>query len=215
MKERRRENVSASARGPVVEPGPRRRWRPRHLAVLAAAVIGLAVGAPSAGAHDWGWWHWDRGGTYIPLYVWNTASLSGAAEQARADIHSNPHPVYLYNVGYHSDIHVFDYYDWWEANVDRYCGWGEIVDWRWWTPWTGHILHAHARYNRACGTTGSFPRAVFCQEVGHTLGLDHSNTGDCMGAGYFNNVACWGNTGCNIYDWDHQSLDLYYKYRYH
>ncbi|MDQ2983375.1 MAG: hypothetical protein M3R70_05560 [Actinomycetota bacterium] len=168
-----------------------------------------------ASSHDWSWWHWDRGGSAVQIYWLNSASLSATAQNAVTDIHRRPHPVYLVNVGYHTDLTVFDTYE----PSANYCGLAEIIDWRWWTPWTGHILHGHARYNRACnygtGLNGS-AQGVFCQEVAHTLGLDHSNTGDCMGLSYYPGSAgrnCFGTT-CDS-SWSHQATDLYYKYRYH
>jgi hypothetical protein len=47
-----------------------------------------------------------------------------------------------------------------------------------------HILHAHARINYYYSMSSGYKQGVFCQEVGHTFGLDHSNTGSCMGLGY-------------------------------
>jgi hypothetical protein len=41
--------------------------------------------------------------------------------------------------------------------------------------------------------------------------MDHSATGDCMGLGYYaGSTSYWGNTGAYTYDWDHNSVDLYY-----
>ena len=56
--------------------------------------------------------------------------------------------------------------------------------------------HCHARYNKHYqkpwwdpawwGTSGGqWRQGVFCQEIGHCLGLAHSNDG-CMGMGYYN-----------------------------
>lgn len=196
---------------------PTRRRRLRHLVVLFAMVFGvqLVLGASPATAHDWSWWHWDRGGSYIPIYIYNYASLYTTADNARKDIYYRPHPLYLYNTTSHTDISVFDTYE----PSANYCGLAEIIDWRWWTPWTGHILHAHARYNRACGYgTGlnGTAQGVFCQEIAHTLGLDHANTGDCMGLSYYAGSAgrnCFG-TACDS-AFSHPAIDLYNKYRFH
>src|SRR5262249_16524193 len=37
--------------------------------------------------------------------------------------------------------------------------------------------------------TSNGARGVFCQEIGHTFGLDHSNDGGCMGGGYWYDIS--------------------------
>lgn len=196
--------------------GKPRRWRRLLLVGVAAVGLQLAFAMP-ASSHDWSWWHWDKGGSYVPIYYYNYASgsFNTAAQNAINDIHRRPHPVYLIGVGYHTDVSVFDSY----VTPVNWCGLASIESWKWWTPWTGHITHAHAQYNRACGGstgTNGYVQGVYCQEVAHTLGLDHSDTGDCMGLSYFAGSAgrnCFGSF-CDS-SWSHQALDLYYKYRYH
>lgn len=49
-----------------------------------------------------------------------------------------------------------------------------------------HLTHADVIYNSFYTSEASFAQGVFCQEIGHSFGLDHSDSGDCMGLGYFN-----------------------------
>ena len=49
-------------------------------------------------------------------------------------------------------------------------------------------------------------QGIFCQEIAHGWGLGHSNTGDCMGKTYYNNINYYG---------PHNSADFYNMYRYH
>ena len=190
----------------------------RRLAALLSvsavvATCALAMTASSASAHRWGSWHWNRTGSNIPIYVYNSASTSATAERARADIHARPHPIYLYNASSHTNISVFDEY----VSGANYCGLAQIMSYS-----SGyHITHAHARYNRACGGNGgtgpNYAQGVYSQEIGHTLGLDHSNTGDSMGLGYYsgsNGRYCFG-LSCNTGSSSHPSNDLYNMYRYH
>lgn len=199
-------------------PALKRRRLTVLLSALAVTVaFALAWSVSSASAHSWSGWHWDRGGSYIPIYIWNYAGTSTTADRARADIHARPHPIYLYNTNQHTNISVFDE----NAPSANYCGLAEIIDWYWSFPWQYHISHAHARYNTACGGNGgtgaNYAQGVYCQEIGHTLGLDHSDTGDCMGLGYFSGSSsrfCFG-ISCNTWEASHPARDLYDMYRYH
>ena len=70
-----------------------------------------------------------------------------------------------------------------------------------------HILHGHAELNYYYSMTSEFKQGAFCQEFGHLLGLDHSDTGDCMGLGYYSST--------NYYTGPHNWDDIYYKYVNH
>jgi hypothetical protein len=202
----------------VLSPNGHRHRLAVGVAIVAFLTAAVLVARPSAAdAHSWGGWHWDRGGSYVPVNIWNYAGTSNIAEAARADIHARPHPVYLLNANYHTDVSVFDAYE----PSANYCGLAEIVDWYWSFPWQYHISHAHARYNTACGGSGgslpNYAQGVYCQEIGHTLGLDHSDTGDCMGLGYFAGSSgryCFG-TDCSPSGPSHPKDDLYSMYRFH
>jgi hypothetical protein len=45
------------------------------------------------------------------------------------------------------------------------------------------IQHADVILNTFYGT--SLSQGIYCQEIGHSFGLDHSDDGSCMGLGYF------------------------------
>jgi hypothetical protein len=190
----------------------------RALAVLALLAGVLVIDPGPVEAHNWDGWHWNRGGSKVDMYVWDQtggcANGSNATNNALYDIYYNPHPIYIYCVNTHTDISL------WEANEPNanFCGLAEV--WGNYTNQAGqlHITHAHARTNTACGTSTNWKQGVHCQEVGHTLGLDHSDTGDCMGISYFpgsNGKYMWGKSGAYVYDWDHQTNDLYNRYRWH
>jgi hypothetical protein len=199
------------------------RHRLRYVLVLAGLALGiqLALGVAGAGAHQWNGWHWNRGGSAVSIYVWDQTGGCGnggtASNDALYDIYWNPHPIYIYCTGGHTDVSLFQAYEpgaW-------YCGLAEV--WGSWDFWNNHISHGHSRWNTAC-TSGSglsgklYAQQIFCQEFGHALGLDHSNTYDCMGGSYYsgsNGKYYFGNTGAYYYDWDHQTNDLYWMYRYH
>jgi hypothetical protein len=60
------------------------------------------------------------------------------------------------------------------------------------SPNWAEVNHGHVIFNSYYGgTTGTGPtsdmRGVLCQEIGHVLGLRHSNDG-CMGKGYYNDL---------------------------
>lgn len=50
------------------------------------------------------------------------------------------------------------------------------------------ILRATAQLNTFYSWSSNAARGVFCQETGHTFGLDHSNDGGCMGGGYWYDI---------------------------
>ena len=189
----------------------------RRMFLVAAAVLGLVLvaGAIEAAAHNWSTYRWPRSGSQVKMYFHDETggcpNSGTATNDALYDIYYNPHPVWTYCTTYHTDISIFRTYEpgaW-------YCGLAQI-----WLSGSS-ITHGHARWNTACtsgaGLSGkAYAQGIFCQEIMHTLGLDHSNTNDCMGLSYFsgsNGRWYMGNTGAYKYDWDHQSADLYYKYR--
>jgi len=178
-------------------------------AAMAVALLAANIGVASA--HQWcaGWpdgcFHWNKGGSQIIIQNWNYASNWQAAENARQDGWNKIGILYNYNVNYHTDISVFD------GNFGA-TGWAglatiEGLDFDWGCLCWDHINHAHARYNTYYGGGQQYIQGVFCQEIAHGWGLDHSNTGDCMGLGYY--------AGSTDYYGPHNNTDFYNMYRFH
>jgi hypothetical protein len=122
---------------------------------------------------------------------------SSIGEAARRDIHSRPHPVYLFTSSSHTDISLLD------GNMGNtgWVGLAEMIDYSY-----PHVTHAHATLNTYYGYDAINAQGVMCQELAHTLGLQHAATGDCMGKGYYNSVNVYGS---------HNNTDFYNMYRYH
>ncbi len=180
----------------------------RRLTLLAGITVALALLAGNlqvARAHNWWHWHWHKGGSFIQIQNHNFAYNWWAAERARQDGWNKVHILYNYSVDYHTDVSVFDGH-WWDRT---WAGLASIES-RSWDSASGsyaHINHAHARYNRRYGDWNQgWIQGVFCQEIFHTYGFDHSNTGDCMGLGYYNNSYYYG---------AHNSGDFYDRYLNH
>lgn len=159
---------------------------------LTLLVIGLTLAnGHLAVAHWWWYWHWDK--STIGVAIWNYAADAGAA---RVDWNNNT-DLTLPLSGVHTDISAFggNYGNngWWGLASIESAG----IDWPWhcgalfFAP-ACRIVHGHARYNSFYGGSAADRQGVFCQEIGHLFGLDHSNTGDCMGKGYYNAINVTG-----------------------
>ncbi|HEY3107980.1 MAG TPA: hypothetical protein VGL23_04465 [Chloroflexota bacterium] len=179
--------------------------------VLTTGLLVANIGVASA--HQWcsGWpsgcFHWDKGGSMIVIQNFIYGSTTTQAEWARQDGWNKIGILYNYSVPYHTDVSVFD------GNFGPTGWWGlaslESVDWDWGCFCYDHISHGHARFNTYYGGTtgyGGDIQGVYCQEIAHTWGLQHSDTGDCMGKGYFNNLNFYG---------PHNNADFYGMYRFH
>lgn len=152
--------------------------------IVIAALLTLNLKV--AYAHNWGLWCWHTGST-VNVWVIGTHQAEANAALNDWDSHSD---VNFNRVNSHTELSVmggnYGATGWWGlASIEDYS-----YDW-WHHWWWCRIEHAHSRYNSHYGGTGgtgatSDIRGVQCQEIGHTLGLDHSNHG-CMGKGYFNN----------------------------
>lgn len=142
--------------------------------VLGAACLASALATVPAAAHNWGCW--IQPNRTVPAYV--TAALSSQANAAVSEWDTKT-ILSVPRVGSHTEISVFDGYygnTGWAglASIENYSG--------------CNILHGHARVNRSYSYTSNGYRGIFCQEVGHLFGLDHSNDGGCMGGGYFYSI---------------------------
>ncbi len=160
-------------------------------AVFSTFILLLtALNANLAFGHRWSSWHWDK--STIRVGIWSCTADAGAA-RSDWDSHTD---LSLPTSSSHTDISV------WCGNFGDTGWWGlasiEDSSFDWWHCfWWCRIEHGHARFNSfyggSTGTgTASDRRGVLCQEIGHLFGLDHSNTGDCMGKGYYNNVNVTG-----------------------
>jgi predicted Zn-dependent protease len=166
------------------------------LAIAILLIANIFVGT-QAYAHQWGSWHWHRGGASVQINMYNTATYRTEASNAINDWNNNT-ILYTPQLGSHTDVHVFD------GNYGA-NGWAGLASLE--SVSGSHILHAHARLNYYYSMSSGYKQGVQCQEVGHTFGIDHSNTGSCMGLGY------WAGNGyyTNSHDWS----DVYNMYRYH
>jgi len=188
----------------------------RRTVVLLGVVLMLLV-ANVVYAHDW--WLWHQHKQTLGIFIF--ASNFNSAETARADWDAPFNVMNLPRVNFHTDVSVFD------GNFGD-TGWGglaEIISYFWHChfsfigicfDWQPGITHAHARLNTFyfwpnlnTGTTSDAGRGVFCQEIGHTFGLDHSPDG-CMGKGYFPGLQA--NEPISNIVTGHSDFDLNVKY---
>lgn len=138
-------------------------------------------------AHRWASWHWDK--STLGVGIWNCVSEGNSA---RWDWAVNT-DLSLPLRNYHTDISG----DCMNYGATGWSGLARVEDssFDFWHcfGWC-RIEHAHALVNLFYGINNTWNgrRGVYCQEFGHTFGLDHSNTGDCMGLTYFNNVTVTG-----------------------
>ncbi len=150
------------------------------------AVTLLLLNAQILFAHNWGSWHWDK--KDLHLYVFGSHQAEAVAAIADWDRHIRDLKLHTQFKG-HEDISVyganFGATGWWGlASIKNYA-------YDYWHLWCWcKITHAHATYNSYYGGSGgtgtnSAIRGVLCQEIGHTFGLGHNNTGGCMAKGYY------------------------------
>ena len=155
------------------------------LSIFALSVLILAllvVNIQTASAHNWWYWCWHKGST---LGVWIWGSHQNEANVALNDWDSHT-DVNFQRHSHHTNISVSG------ANWGGTGWWGlaSIKDssYDWWHHWRWcRIQHAHATYNSYYGGSSHQIHRVFCQEVGHVLGLGHSQHG-CMGQGTGNHT---------------------------
>ncbi|MGH7410905.1 MAG: hypothetical protein ACREJ6_07605 [Candidatus Methylomirabilis sp.] len=160
------------------------------VAALSVVVVALlALNIRLAFAHQWWAWHFHSP-INILVSPWNSHFQQHIAAAADWDSHVSDLKLRV-NFKQHTDVSMLDgnygATGWWGlASIEGYT-----YDWWHWWCWC-LITHAHATFNNYYGGSAADIQGVQCQEVGHTFGLDHSNTGDCMGKGYFNNINVTG-----------------------
>lgn len=164
-----------------------------RISVMGLVVLVLLVANTQvAQAHNWWYWCWHKGST-LHAYVFGSHQAEAIAALRDWDVHTD---LNLHVTFHHTHISVYGH------NFGA-TGWGGLASikdysYDWWHHWRWcRIQHAHATYNSYYGGStgtgsGSDVRGIFCQEIGHVLGLQHSNTGDCMGKSYFNNINITG-----------------------
>ena len=156
---------------------------------LALVALGLlALNVQVSNAHKWGSWHWDK--STIGMWVTGTYQTQSKAAIADWDSHTD---LSLPLKSSHNDVSVFDG----NYGATGWAGLASILEYEfdWWHNccWCS-IKHAHAKYNSYYGYSTANIQGVQCQEVGHTFGLDHSNTGGCMAKGYYSGSSNYTNS---------------------
>jgi predicted Zn-dependent protease len=151
-------------------------------------------------AHKWGDWHWDRSGSSVTVGMYNQSSgrYYTEANQSINDWNYNT-LLYLPKRSYHTDMSVYQQ----NSGDTGWAGLASVEDSSGW-----HLKHVHAQVNTyyTDSQSDNYIQGIFCQEIGHGFGLDHSATGDCMGLGYY--------SGSTYYTSSHNHNDIYNMYRY-
>jgi predicted Zn-dependent protease len=147
---------------------------------LTLVTLGLvALNVQVLNAHQWGSWHWDK--STIGMYVFGSHQNESRAAIADWDSHTQ---LSLPLRSSHTDVSVFGA----NAGPVEWAGLASIkesaFDW-WHKLCCCKITHAHAQFNCYYNYSSASVQGVQCQEVGHTFGLDHSNTNGCMAKGYY------------------------------
>jgi len=140
---------------------------------IAAGLLIAGLAGSAAHAHQWGCWiQADR----------NIRIRNAAGSQASAAINDwNSMTILNFSsVTSSEEIYVFN------ANSGA-TGWAGLARI---TSYSGcTIRRATAQVNTYYySSTSTAARGIHCQEIGHGFGLDHSNDGGCMGAGYWYSV---------------------------
>jgi hypothetical protein len=146
----------------------------KKAAVVVAALALAAFAAPEAQAHRWGCWIQADRNVKVRNVASRSADAAAAINEWNADTILN-----ISSVSSGEETLVLD------GNYGN-TGWGGLASL---TSVSGcTILKSTAKLNLYYSWTSNAARGVFCQEVGHTFGLDHSNDGGCMGGGYWYDI---------------------------
>lgn len=154
------------------------------------ALVLLALNIQVATAHRWSSWHQpDKS-----VSVWNNAVRRAEAEAALNDWDTKTELSFPRRTSHGGNMSVYD------GNFGD-TGWSglasiEDTGFGWWDCWWWcHVDHGHARVNtfytgNPAGLSNTI-QGIFCQEIGHLLGLAHpwiGDTGGCMGFTYDSSV---------------------------
>ena len=144
----------------------------RKAVLVAGALLIAGLAGQAAQARQWGCWSQaDRN-----VKLRNTSSLATNA----INEWNNSTILNISSVSSGEETYVF------AANSGN-TGWGGLASI---TSYSGcTIRRATAQLNTYYAWSSNGARGVFCQEVGHTFGLDHSNDGGCMGGGYWYDIS--------------------------
>lgn len=147
----------------------------------AAAALLVLINIQYSQAHQWWKWHWDK--SRLGVAIWNCV---GEGNSARWDWDSNT-DLSLPLRSTHTDISG-------DCNNYGNTGWFGLAriensSFDFWHcfAWC-RIEHAHALVNlyySTVSTSWNRRRGVYCQEFGHSFGLDHTTTSDCMRSSAF------------------------------
>jgi len=181
--------------------------RKRILATtLGVVVLLLVIANTTVSAHwlnfSWAGEHWH----YYPSKVMIAGDAVGPAWMAMWDISYKTDLDLTYTPTYPADITVYN------ANYGPTywvgLAYAASIGWQWHCFWWCDLRHAVALLNdnyftyeqRQDQSVNSAARGVFCQEIAHTLKLDHHPNGDCMSKSYF--YPCrylfYGPKECNV-----------------
>lgn len=166
--------------------------RKRLILFGLAGLLALPWLDAPAFAHNWGCWRQPNRTVYSRNTAANSSQAAAALNEWSVDTILN-----VVNVNYHTEISVYD------GNYGN-TGWGGLASIE--SASGCNITHGHATLNTYYSYTSNGKRGVFCQEVGHLFGLQHSNDGGCMGGGYYYDI----NTYYNVVS--HNINDIAAKY---
>lgn len=138
-----------------------------------AALTTLVVASPAL-AHNWGCWTQPNRTVKYKVSATNSSQANAAINEWHVDT-----ILTMSAVSSGQEILVSD------SNYGA-TGWGGLATI---VNYSGcNVLYGTAVLNTYYSYTSNGKRGVFCQEVGHLFGLDHSNDGGCMGGGYWYSI---------------------------
>lgn len=145
----------------------------RKALLVAGSLLIAGLAGQAAQAHQWGCW--SQADRNIKI-----RNVAGSQASSAISDWNNMTILNISSVSSGEEIYVFN------ANSGN-TGWAGLATI---TSYSGcTIRRATAQVNTYYySSTSTAARGIHCQEVGHGFGLDHSNDGGCMGAGYWYSV---------------------------